>query len=464
LDNSSDPSLKYLLSKDEKALESVRRRLSGDILVTQPHTDRFFYSSESLKPRVTIHPKIAVSPRLVSPQPKIEPYTPLPEFDLVSPSTPTKSIPPPEVTFTDKELFEVEKLDRNVPEFLEVIAKETLQEPQKADLTMHDQETSLHESNLPEWQPVEEEQMAESKESHQKPTVEDIPEFERVDISLTSEEERPIEWEASPQKEEQIETPVVFIPTEPPEPSFQKLSKQQERAAKKAQRKKEREAKKLKKIELKRLKKEKREKEQEEKRTAEEPQPVPQPQRKPAAQIESIEAETPHIKVDYNTFKGIKSIDEKTAELLYKNGYFSIENIKDATIDNLVQIRGIKRKLAKQIKKEIEQQITETDTSEFIPAKQKTTKKKEKKKLEDSAEWESSPSKEKIQKSSSSHVCTYKGYTLYKRETRKQDGKRSTVHYFTKGKSDKGRPAPLPEGYHIAINKKTGVPYLKKKR
>ncbi len=124
----------------------------------------------------------------------------------------------------------------------------------------------------------------------------------------------------------------------------------------------------------------------------------------------------------------------------------------------------MKRKLAKQIKKEIDQQIPETNTSEFIPIKQKVTKKKEKKKIGDSGEWELSSSKEKTQHSSSLKICTYKEYTLYKRDIRKPDGKRSTIHFFTKSKSGKGHPCALPDGYRIAINKKTGVPFVKKKR
>ncbi len=215
---------------------------------------------------------------------------------------------------------------------------------------------------------------------------------------------------------------------------------------------------------MKRLKKEKQEKQRDVKQTMEEAQHLLQPEEETPLEAELIEVtETPRIKVDYNNFNGIESIDEKTAELLYKNGYFSIENIRDATIDDIVQIRGIKRKLAKQIKKEIEDQITETDTSEFIPANQKTTKKKEKRTLQDSAEWESSTTKVKTQKSSAFDVCTYKEYTLYQRETKTPNGKRSTLHFFTKNKSDKGHPSPLPKGYRIALNKKTGVPYLKKR-
>jgi len=464
LDNSSDPSLKYLISEDDHALESVRRRLSGDFFQTRPHTERFFRSSESFEPRVSIHARNPVSPRLVTPPPRLEPSLPLPEFELVSQSAPTPLISSPEITFINEELFEVEKIDRSFPEFLEVTPKKTMQESQRNNQIMFEDETSLTESKLPQWQPVEEEQAPESLETPEKPTAKDVPEFERVTIGPTPETEKPIEWGSIHPKEDQIEPPVDFLPAEPGEVSFQKITKKQARSAKKAQRKKEKEEKKLKKIELKRLKKEKQEKEREAKITMEYPQTLLQPNDEPPEGEEPLEVtETPQIKVDYNNFKGIESIDQKTAELLYKNGYFSIENIKDATIDDLVQIRGIKRKLAKQIKKEIEEQITEKATSEFIPAKQKTAKKKEKKKLQDSSEWESSASKEKIQKSSSHIICTYKQYTLYKRETKTPNGKRSTHHYFTKSKSDKGHPAPLPEGYRIALNKKTGVPYLKKR-
>ena len=461
LDNSSDPSLKYLISKDEYALESVRRRLSRDLFETQPKTNHIFRSSGTLEPRVTIHAKTIVNPYLVTLPSQPEPSMPLPEFKLVSPTTPTPSIPSPDIIFADEELFEVEKIDRSIPEFLEVTPIETMQETQGNDLTMHKEETSLNESSLPEWQPVGEEQTGELLEIHETPAVEDVPEFEPLNITLTP-EKKPTEWDTHLTKEEQIKPPVDFIPAEPSEASFQKLSKKQERAAKKAQKKKDREAKKLKKIELKQSKKEKQE---EQKRIEQEQQSFSQPLEEPIAEAQSIEiTETPQIKVNYNNFKGIKSIDERTAELLYKNGYFSIENIKDATIDDLVQIHGIKRKLAKQIIKEIEEQIPETDTSEFIPVKQKIPKKKEKKKLEDSSEWESAPAKEKTQKLSSAHVCNYKDYTLYKRETRKPDGKKSTIHYFTKSKPDKGHPSPLPEGYRIALNKKTGVPYLIKRR
>lgn len=457
LDNVSDPTLKYLISKNEQALESVRRRLLGDFFIPRPQTSRFIYSSDSLEPRVTIRPMTTLSPSVMSVLPLRESYAPLPEFELVSLVAPTASLPSPAVGFLDEDLFEVEKIERCIPEFLEVTPKETVQEPQEVSVNVHDKETTVPESSLPEWQPVEEEVTA-SEESPQQRPVENAPEFERADISATSEEEPSSEWATSLQKEEQLETPVVFIPASPPEPSSQPLSKQQQRAAIKAQRRKEKDAKRQQKIEMKRIQKEQREKKRAEKRTAKQ-------QAAPSTQAEfSTVSEISQIRVDYDNFKGIESIDETTAELLYKNGYFSIENIQDATIDDLAQIPGISRKLAKQIKKETDKTIIETDSSEFIPTTKKRTKKKEKKKLAGSSEWESSSLDVKKSKTPSPRICTYKGYTLYRRVLRKQGGKPSTFHYFAKKKSDKGHPAPLPEGYRIVVNKKTGVPYLKKKR
>ncbi len=457
LDNSSDPSLKYLISKDDYVLESVRRRLSDDFYQSRPFVQRYYRPSESLEPRVSIRGKNPVIPPLITPLPKLEPTIPLPEFELISQSTSIPIVPSPEITFEDKELFEVEKIDHSIPEFLEVTQKETTQAPQD-DQIIYDDELSQPEKNLPQWQLVEEEQTTESSEVVPGPTTEDAPEFEPITTiaapESTPEPERPIEWESVPQEKEQVKPDIDFLPTEPDNKPFQMLTKKQEHTAKKEQRKKEKEEKKLKKMELKRIKKEKQEEERKTKLTSQEPSEKTEP-------IE--ETEPPQFNVDYDKFNGIKSIDKKTAEHLYKNGYFSVENIKEATIDDLVQIHGIKRKLAKRIKKEVEEQTLETTPSEFVPIKQKATKKKDKKRIQDSTEWESSTSKEKTPKSSDRDICIYMGYTLYQRESKMPSGKKSTVHYFSKSKSDGGHPSPLPEGYRIALNKKTGVPYLKKK-
>ena len=110
LDNSSDPNIKTMISADEKALDSVRRRLAGDTLKTKPQSDSFFRTFDSLEPKVTVHPKIAVSPRLITPLPKFEPSTTLPEFELVSPSTSARSIPSQEFRLPLKSSTRLKKL------------------------------------------------------------------------------------------------------------------------------------------------------------------------------------------------------------------------------------------------------------------------------------------------------------------------------------------------------------------
>jgi hypothetical protein len=465
LDNSPDPTLTSLLSKDEKALESVRRRLSGDSSITRTKTERFSHAFNSLEPRVSVHTKVTVSPRLITPLPKVELSTPLPEFELVSTSTPSKPMPSQDVNFDSEDLFEIEKVKVILPEFLEVTPEETIQQPPEKEKPLYNNGTPVEDSNLPEWQPVTDEEASEMQKPDRKPDVDDIPEFERVNVSVTPEKlEKPIESETHPTEEIPVTTSVEFQQVESPEPSFKILSRRKQREEIREQRKKERDAKKLKKIELKQIKKETREKE-EVKRIVKEQYPLQQLREEALSKSEPISTgETPPIKVDLSAFKGIECIDENTAELLYKNGYFSTENIKDATVDDLVQIRGIKRKLAKQIKKDIEQKITLPENQEFTPIKRKMTKKLSKNSFQDDAEWESYPAREKIKKPSPSNVCIYNEYTLYKRETRKHDGKKTTIHFFSKEKPEMGHPARLPGGYQIAINKNTGIPFLKKKR
>jgi hypothetical protein len=466
LDSSSDPNVKTMISADEKALDSVRRRLAGDISKTKPQYDSFSRTFDSLEPKVTVHSKIAVSPQLITPLPKFEPSTPLPEFELVSPSTSARSIPSQELSFTSEELYEVEKVDVILPDFLEVTPKEELQKSLETEITIKYDKPPAHDSDLPEWQPVEETQPAEPQMSQAKSAVEHIPEFERVDTPFTPKKvEKAVEWEPLPAKEETTDAPVEFTAIDLPEPQLQKLSKKQERETKKTQKKKEKEAKRQKKLELKKLKKEKRDKEQEAKRIVTEQQDVQQtPQERLSDSEPIIKVESPQIKVDLIAFKGMESIDEQTAELLYKNGYFSVENLKDATVDDLVQIRGIKRKLAKQIKKEIEQKTAMPEKLEFIPIKQKRSAKKPKEEPEDTAEWESYPVEKILKKPSHRSTCTYEEYTLYKQETGKYGGKKTTIHFFSKEKPDMGDPAQLPNGYQIAVNKKTGIPYLRKKK
>ena len=441
LDNSSDPDIKKIISPDEKALDSIRRRLTGDTLKTKPQYDHYYHTFNPLEPRVTIHPINTVSPRSIASLPKFERATSLPEFESVSSSISAKSISSQELLFAAQELYEVEKIGT-------IVYK-------PAD-----------DSNLPEWQPVEESQPEEQPRSQTKSAEDNIPEFQRGAIPITSEKvEKTADFKPFPLKEESAETLVQFTAVESLDPQLQKLTKKQEREAKKIQKIQEKETKRLKKLELKELKREIRDKEREAKRIIKEPQDTRQISEEKLLYPEPVVMDkSPTVKVDLAAYKGIESVDEKTAERLYMNGYFSIENLKDATVDDLASISGIKRKLAKQIKKEIEQKIKIAKESEFVPINQKRSAKKLKKKPVDSTEWESYFVEKTIKKPSLTSICTYNEYTLYQRKINKPQGEKTTIHFFSKEKPDTGHPVQLPKGYQIAVNNKTGIPYLKKKK
>lgn len=455
LDNPTDPNTKKLISEDEKALDSIRRRLAAEPSKT-PRSDLLPHKHDSLEPRITIHTKAPSIP---------QPHTVLPEFQLVPHSLPAQPVSTPASLFANEDLYEVEKVDVLLPEFLEATPKK----PQETETTIRHYEPQVLDQRLPEWQLVEETHPVEPPTQplpHEEPTADNIPEFEPIDTHLTPEPVvKPVEWEPLPAKEKPVEAPVEFQPVMLPEPQPQKLSKKEERDIKKAEKQKQKEAKRQKKLELKKMKREARQKEREAKRVAKEQEKIQLiPEKKPLKQEPMTTVEPSQITVDMTAFQGIESIDRKTAELLYKNGYFSIENLRDATVDDLVQVRGIKRKLAKNIKKEVEQKTTRHPESEFVPMKNKISAKKPREEPEDITEWESYHIDESSEEPSFIPACTYKGYTLYKRETSRGSGRKTTVHFFSKDKPDVGDPAELPDGYSIAVNRKTGVPYLKKKK
>ncbi len=462
LDNPSDPNTKKLITDDENTLDSLRKRLVGETSKKQVTSDGFLRKFDSLEPKVTIHPKTHISPRAMPIQPKIEtkiePTTALPEFTLVSTPTPAPS-PLHEFLFAAEELYEVEKVEILIPEFLEVQAKETDMKPQQTATTMKQDEPLDDEQNIPEWQPVHTTQYEEKHQRDEQPKQVIVPEFERIGTA-----EKNNEWEPLQTKQKTAETPVEFQAVEEP-PSQLLKSKKEEREARKAEKQKLKQERRQSKLELKKLKIEEKEKERLAKKIAQERQIAQQMPKEKPVQKELIPEEKPQqLPVEITAFNGMETIDQKTAELLYKNGYFSLENLKQATVDDLVQIRGIKRKLAKQIKKEVEQKTKGQQEQEFIPLKQKVNNKKIKEKPEDITEWESYHVDELSEKSSDTALCTYEEFTLYKQVTGKRGQKKTTVHLFSKEKPDAGEPTTLPDGYEIAVNKKTKMPYLKKKK
>jgi len=158
-------------------------------------------------------------------------------------------------------------------------------------------------------------------------------------------------------------------------------------------------------------------------------------------------------------FKDIKSIDGKIAKLLLENGVDSIDSLRTMTIKDLVSIKGIKRRIAKKIKKEVTKLSEKTEekyTTEFIKPKVQDEK-------EDKLEifYEKKPSK-KGKKEIKGFMQN--DYMLYEKKIKTKSGKKRTVRFFSKSKPKMGKPIELPKGFNVSINKKTGVPFLKKKK
>ena len=57
---------------------------------------------------------------------------------------------------------------------------------------------------------------------------------------------------------------------------------------------------------------------------------------------------------------------------------------------------------------------------------------------------------------------TYEGWTLYKRDVTLKGGRQQTIYFFSKRTPKSGTPADKPDGYTVGVNKRTGLPYLKK--
>lgn len=54
-------------------------------------------------------------------------------------------------------------------------------------------------------------------------------------------------------------------------------------------------------------------------------------------------------------------------------------------------------------------------------------------------------------------------YLLHKRDVKLKGGKVQTIYFFAKKKPKSGKPCDMPDGYLVGVNKRTGLPYLKKK-
>ena len=52
---------------------------------------------------------------------------------------------------------------------------------------------------------------------------------------------------------------------------------------------------------------------------------------------------------------------------------------------------------------------------------------------------------------------------LYTRDVELKGGRNQTIYFFSKRSPNSGNPCDKPSNYEVGVNKRTGLPYLKKK-
>jgi hypothetical protein len=172
--------------------------------------------------------------------------------------------------------------------------------------------------------------------------------------------------------------------------------------------------------------------------------------------FEPVEQDTSTVKTHdkIDVFKDISSIDDKTAKLLFENGINSIELLSVTPIKKLTKIKGIRKKIAKEIKKDVVEFLKTPIEQKSVSFTTETTSTKSKTEKEKNDEWE-------IRETEG---YKHGEYTLFRKEIIVGFDKKRVIHFFSKSIPDDGEAIELPDGYEVRINKATGVPYLKKKK
>ena len=360
LDN---PNNEDLHVEDGKCLDTLRVRL------TTPSKEDFVYvrgifegEDDSLKASVTIHKKE-------------EDTFDIPEFKQVEPEE-RRKYGENEDPFKDEELYEIEKVETHLLEFLEVKSEEITQE----------------------------EKVPSEEKSDNLKDEKDI-----ITKSLGRDEEKLQEWE----------------PVDTEETKFEEIKEKKPENEKELQGWK----------------------------------PIVSEIKKNGEIIEEKE----DVKID--VFRGIGSIDGKISKLLYNNGINSVDTLRKTPVKKLTKIKGIRRKLAKKIKKEVgEKPENIHDENEWHIADSETLSNniEENKDLDE----KDSSHKDKALDRKSKNIKAYKhgDYDLYSKEIKVDHDKKRTIRFFSKTEPEDGEPVDLPDGYKVKVNKKTGVPYIRKKK
>jgi len=537
LDN---PSNGKLHPEDEKHLEALRRRLIGSskestVYIYKNYKEDNKEKIDPLKPRVKIYQKEEKKEFIA------------PEIKHTEPEEKQET-----GSYKDEELYEVEKVEIKGPEFLEVKPKEVTEkkeisstlETEESPKILDSEATTVEDKKLPEWEPVDTKKPKVIEEKAKEETKPEMPEElplpkQEKEYELNEFRPKVVEKEEEGKKTDFAEK--IFLPVEKKENEELKLRESEEKSEFKEEtfeQKEEmtldeehkeeistldrdskidifkdiksideetavllydngftsidvvkkaslRDLTKIKGIRKKLAKNIKREIEQKPKESAIEIKEEPGEYFSLDEKFEEDDAK----KIDENiskyefvedakdffgeedkiieedkkieAFRGINSIDEKTASLLYENGITSVDILKGKSVRDLTRIKGIKRKLAKRIKKEIKRMDKKIEDKKEYDEKLSHGTKDEpfvKEKAHDE-EWESYGTDE-MQKQG----YTYEDYTLYKKKIETKSGKKRFVRFFSKAEPDEGEPSELPTGFEVKVNKKTGLPYLKKKK
>ncbi|HLF16759.1 MAG TPA: hypothetical protein VI796_04930 [Candidatus Thermoplasmatota archaeon] len=56
----------------------------------------------------------------------------------------------------------------------------------------------------------------------------------------------------------------------------------------------------------------------------------------------------------------------------------------------------------------------------------------------------------------------FNGYTLHSRQVTLKGGGERPIYFFAKSKPKSGHPIPKPDGFHVGVNERTGLPFLKR--
>jgi ribosomal protein S13 len=491
--------------ENEKNLDTLRERLAKSNNGNFSYIHETFVSEDDLlKASITIHKK--EKDNLV-----------VPEFKQVGPEVEKQKEDP----FKDEELYEVEKVETYLPEFVEVKPEESTKKEKtpaeekpeskkskKADVTESSENIN---EELPEWEPVDtgETKVAEVKEEREKelsewePIYGEEPELEKKKLPLAEKikEEIPVTKEERKNDDfkdiESIDEKTAILLYNNNLASIddlrraslkdltnikgikRKLAKQIKKDIEKEIDKsapivsreestsgeyifldEEVEEEKIKKVdkvaipEYKSVKEEK----SEQKRETQEWESTSS--KEPELEKKELPVTKEERKID--VFKDIESIDEKTAKLLYKNRIISVDILRETPINKLTKIKGIRRKLAKKIKREVDEAPKRIDRKDewHIVVAAPNGNIKEKREVKPSFHKDEVPE----QKQKETKTYRYGAYVLYRKEITVSPGKKRTIHFFSRTEPEDGGSVDLPEGYEVKVNKKTGVPYIRKKK